>query len=389
MEEPDLNPPSDDEPIPAGIRSLRDLIDAATGKTIIDQQPKEDAGLAEPLPYPFLAMVGQYEMKLALMLALINPAVGGVLLIGPRGSGKTTAVRGLLDLMPPVERSACFYGCLPEDIETGGIDAVCPECAKKYARGESLTRSDRVKLIELPLNSLLEDVVGGIDDQPGLPDRMRLKHGILARADLNLLYVDEINLLDDAITDSILDAAASGIYTVRRGPISATYRARFALIGSMNPEEGDLRPQIMDRFGLRVVVEGLSDPEQRLEAYRRTRAYLTNPRRLIGEFADASQVALEEISAAKRLLPEVRIPDEVAYWGIHLIRELKIDSLRSEITLFESARAYAAADGRTEVTIEDLKQLAPMALRLRRSEFMPKFIESRVVEDENIRSFFA
>src|SRR5574340_141551 len=389
MEEPDLTPPSDDEPIPAGIRSLRDLIDAATGKTIIDQQPKEDSGLAEPLPYPFLAMVGQYEMKLALMLALINPAVGGVLLIGPRGSGKTTAVRGLLDLMQPVERSACFYGCLPEDIETGGMDAVCPECAKKYARGETLPRSDRVKLIELPLNSLLEDVVGGIDDQPGLSERMRLKRGILARADLNLLYVDEINLLDNAITDAILDAAASGIYTVRRGPISATYRARFSLIGSMNPEEGELRPQIMDRFGLRVVVEGLSDPNQRLEAYRRTRAYLTNPRSMITEFADATHIALQEITSAKNLLPEVHIPDEAAYWGIHLIRDLKIDSLRSEITLFEAARAYAAADGRTAVTIEDLKQLAPMALRLRRSEFMPKFIESRVVEDENIRSRFS
>lgn len=389
MEDPILTPPSDEEGIPSGIRSLRDLIDAATGKTIIDQQPKEDAGLAESLPYPFLAMVGQYEMKLALMLALINPAVGGVLLIGPRGSGKTTAVRGLLDLMPPIERSACFYGCLPEDIETSGIDAVCPECAKKYAHGESLTRTDRIKLIELPLNALLEDVIGGIDDQPGLPERMRLKRGILARSDLNLLYVDEINLLENAITDAILDASASGIYTVRRGPISATYRARFSLIGSMNPEEGELRPQIMDRFGLRVVVEGLSDPEQRLEAYRRTRAYLTNPRNLIAEFTDATQIALDEITAAINLLPEVQIPDEVAYWGIHLIRELKIDSLRSEITLFESARAYAAADGRTTVTIDDLKQLAPLALRLRRTEFMPKFIESRVVEDDNIRSHFS
>lgn len=389
MEDPILTPPPDDEVVSTGIRSLRDLIDAATGKTIIEQQPMEDAGLAESLPYPFLAMVGQYEMKLALLLALINPAVGGVLLIGPRGSGKTTAARGLLDLMPPIERSACFYGCLPEDIEAGGMDAVCPECAKKYARGESLTRGDRVRLIELPLNSLLEDVIGGIDDQPGIPERMRLKRGILARADLNLLYVDEVNLLDNAITDAILDASTSGIYTVRRGPISATYRARFSLIGSMNPEEGDLRPQIMDRFGLRVVVEGLSDPEQRLEAYRRTRAYLTNPRRMIAEFADASQIALEEITAAKSLLPDVHIPDQAAFWGIQLIRDLKIDSLRSEITLFEAARAYAAADGRTEVTIEDLKQLAPLALRLRRSEFMPKFIESRVVEDENIRGHFS
>lgn len=389
MEDPILTPPPDDDVVNSGIRSLRELIDVATGKTVIDHLPKEDAGLAESLPYPFLAMVGQYEMKLALLLNLINPAVGGVLLIGPRGSGKTTAARGLLDLLPPIQRSACFYGCLPEDIETGGMDAVCPDCAKKYARGESLTRTDRVKLIELPLNALLDDVIGGLDDQPGVHERMRLKRGILARADLNLLYVDEINLLDNAITDAILDASASGIYTVRRGPISATYRARFSLIGSMNPEEGDLRPQILDRFGLRVVVEGLSDPDQRLEAYRRTRAYLTNPHRMVAEFAEATDVALQEITTAKEILPNVLIPDGVAHWGIRLVRDLKIDSLRSEITLFEAARAYAAADARMQVTVEDLQQLAPMALRLRRSEFMPKFIETRVVEDENIRSHFS
>lgn len=381
--------PPDDDTVTTGIRSLRELIDIASGKTFDDQRPKEDAGLAESLPFPFLALVGQYEMKLALMLTLINPAVGGVLLIGPRGSGKTTAVRGLVDLMPPIERSACFYGCLPEDIEAGGIDAVCPDCAKKYALGESLTRSDRIKLIELPLNALLEDVVGGIDDRPAVSERMRLKRGILARSDLNVLFVDEVNLLNDEITDAILDASASGIYTVRRGVMSATYRSRFSLVGSMNPEEGDLRPQIMDRFGLRVVVEGLADPDQRLEAYRRTRAYLNNPRRMITEFADASQIALEEITTAKSLLPKVVISDEVAHWGIRLIKELKIDSLRSEITLFEAARAYAAADGRTKVTTADLQELAPMALRLRRSEFMPKFIDSHVVEDENIRSHFS
>lgn len=380
--------PPDDDTVTTGIRSLRELIEVATGKTFEDQRPKEDAGLAESLPFPFLALVGQHEMKLALMLTLINPAVGGVLLIGPRGSGKTTAVRGLVDLMPSIERSACFYGCLPEDIEAGGIDAVCPDCAKKYAVGESLTRSDRIKLIELPLNALMEDVVGGIDDRPAANDRMRLKRGILARSDLNVLFVDEVNLLNDEITDAILDASASGIYTVRRGAMSATYRSRFSLVGSMNPEEGDLRPQIMDRFGLRVVVEGLSEPDQRLEAYRRTRAYLNNPRRMINEFADASQIALEEITTAKTLLPKVLISDEVAHWGIRLIKELKIDSLRSEITLFEAARAYAAADGRTEVTTADLQEIAPMALRLRRSEFMPKFIESHVVEDENIRSHF-
>lgn len=379
---------TDGELVSTGVRSLRELIEIVSGRSLKEQMPAEDFGLAEALPFPFLALVGQYEMKLALLLTLINPAIGGVLLIGPRGTGKTTAVRGLLDLLPPVERSACFYGCLPEDIEIGGIDAVCPDCAQKYGRGEPLTRTDRVKLIELPLNALLEDVVGGIDERAAIHERMRLKRGILAHADLNLLYVDEVNMLERSITDAILDAVASGQYTVRRASISATYRSRFALIGSMNPEEGDLRPQIMDRFGLRVVVEGLRGPAQRLEAYHRTRAYLTNPRQTIAAFSEVTQTALDEIAAAKSLLPKVILPDDVAQAGIRLVQSLKIDTLRAEVTLFEAARAFAAADGRTVVTLDDLQQIAPMALRLRRSDFMAKFIESLAREDEAIRSRF-
>jgi len=389
MEEKKTAPDQDDELVSTGIRSLRELIEIVSGRSLKDQLPADDFGLAELLPFPFLALVGQYEMKLALMLNIINPAIGGVLLLGPRGTGKTTAVRGLLDLLPPVERSACFYGCLPEDIEAGGMDAVCPDCAARYARGELLTRTDRVKLIELPLNALLEDVVGGIDERAAIHERMRLKRGILAQADLNLLFVDEVNLLDNAITDAILDASASGLYTVRRASISATYRSRFALIGSMNPEEGDLRPQIMDRFGLRVVVQGLSEPAQRLEAYHRTRAYVTNPRETIASFDDATQIALDEIASAKVLLPNVQLPDKVAHSGIRLVQALKIDTLRAEITWFEAARAFAAADGRTQVTLEDLHELAPMALRMRRSEFMPKFIEALTIEDEGIRQRFS
>jgi magnesium chelatase subunit I len=389
MSENKPNQDQEGELVTTGVRSLRELIEIVSGRSFKDQQPAEDFGLAEALPFPFLALVGQYEMKLALLLNLINPAIGGVLLLGPRGTGKTTAVRGLLELLPPVERSACFYGCLPEDIDSGGIDAVCPDCAAKYARGESLTRTDRVKLIELPLNALMEDVVGGIDERAAVHERMRLKRGILAQADLNLLFVDEVNLLDNAITDAILDASASGLYTVRRASISATYRARFALIGSMNPEEGDLRPQIMDRFGLRVLVQGITDPDQRLEAYHRTQAYHNNPRETIASFADATQIALDEIAAAKALLPKVHLPVEVAQAGIKLVQDLKIDTLRAEITWFEAARAFAAADGRTQVALDDLKELAPMALRMRRSEFMPKFIAALATEDEHIRQRFS
>src|SRR5512143_1034744 len=292
-------------------RTLRELVDFLAGKSLPSLAP-EDGRVGEALPFPYLAIVGQHEMKLALLLGLINPNIGGILLIGPRGTAKTTAVRSLLDLLPQVERSTCFYGCLPEDIEIGGINGVCPDCAKKYGEGKPLTAPDKVRLIELPLNARIDDVVGSIDERAALHERMRIRRGILAQADRNLLYIDEINLLSDDIIDSILDAAAQGSYTVRRGPVVATYRARFVLIGSMNPEEGRLRPQILDRFGLRVIVRGLENTGERLEAYRRVQAYLANPREMIAQFAVEMQAAADEIKAARERVRKVVIPDRIA-----------------------------------------------------------------------------
>jgi magnesium chelatase subunit I len=289
------------------VKSLNELLDRASSRRFLDAPPSEGLGLAENLPFPFLALVGQSEMKLALLLALINPNVGGVLLIGSRGTGKTTAARSLTDLTPFVQRSLCNYGCLPEDVEAGGVDAVCPDCAEKYAKDEPLTFEDRVALIELPLNSRLEDVIGGIDERAAVHSRQRLRSGILARADRNLLYVDEVNLLTDEIVDAILDAAAQGTFTVRRGPHSATYWARFGLIGSMNPEEGSLRPQILDRFGLRVLVKGLDNPKSRLEAYRRTIAFRRNPYPVIEQYWDATEQAREELQSALDALSNVEL----------------------------------------------------------------------------------
>jgi magnesium chelatase subunit I len=355
------------------VRSLRELIDRVSGRNLRPVEWEGDAGLAESLPFPFLALVGQAEMKLALILTLINPAIGGVLLIGSRGTGKTTAVRSLVDLLPQVSRSLCYYGCLPEDVETGGMDAVCPDCAKKYGEGQPLAVMDRVRLAELPLNSRLEDVIGGLDERAAVFRRVHLRRGILAQADRNLLFVDEVNLLPGEISDAILDAAAQGSYTVRRGPLAATFRARFVLLGSMNPEEGNLRSQILDRFGLRVVVNGLSDPGERLEAYRRAQAYLRNPRQMAAQYADETNQVASEIQAARDLLARVEISDEVAGLGLSMIGGLRIDSLRAEITLFEAARAHATADGRTQVLPQDLRQVARMALRFRQSAFMREY----------------
>jgi magnesium chelatase subunit I len=387
MTEPELIPPEEKvepkERVAHSFRNLRELVDYVAGKSL-PPLTAEEGLLTEPLPFPFLAIVGQQEMKLALLLGLINPNVGGILLIGPRGTAKTTAVRSLLDLLPQVERSTCFYGCIPEDIEIGGLSAVCPDCAKKYGEGQPLTAPDKVRLIELPLNAKLEDVVGGIDERLAAHERMRVRRGILAQADRNLLYIDEINLLGDDIVDSILDAAAQGSYTVRRGSIAATYRSRFVLIGSMNPEEGRLRPQILDRFGLRVIVRGLEEVEERLEAYRRVQAYLSNPRQMTGQFSNEMEAAAAEIRSARELVRKVTVPDQVANPAIELVQHLGIDSLRAEITWFESARAYAAADGRIEVSIDDLKAVAPMALRLRRSPFMSEYIKGQLSEEKEL-----
>jgi magnesium chelatase subunit I len=369
------------------VGSLKELIDRVSGRGLPLSAQEGDAGLAEALPFPFLALVGQMEMKLALILSLVNPAVGGVLLIGPRGTGKTTAVRSLIDLLPKVPRSLCYHGCMPEDIEAGGIDAVCPECARKYGMGEPLAVMDSVRLVELPLNSRLDDVVGGIDERSAIHERLRLRRGILAQADRNLLYVDEVNLLIDEVVDAILDAAAQGIYTVRRGPVSATYRSRFVLIGSMNPEEGGLRPQILDRFGLRVLVtgpKGENASQERLEVYRRVQAYTTSPRRMAAEYSADTALAKAEIQAARDILPAVTLSDEAANIGLAIIDQLGIDSLRAAITLFEAARAYAAIDARLEVTSADLREVAPMALRLRRSTFMKEFFEKQEAEEKEL-----
>lgn len=308
-----------------------------------------------------------------------------MLLIGPRGTGKTTAVRGLVDLLPEIPRSLCYYGCMPEDIETGGIDAVCPNCAKKYARGEPLAAMDKIRLVELPLNARIEDVVGAADENDSGHEYVRLHRGILAHADRNLLLVDEVNLLADDVIDAILDAAAYGSYTVKRGASTAAYRARFVLIGTMNPEEGRLRPQIMDRFGLRIVVRGLENKVQRLEAYKRVQSYLSNPRSVMKEYGYETRTAQVEVQIARDILPEVKLPDKLTDQGLELIRSLNIDSLRAEITLFEATKAIAALDNRKVATNEDFEVIAPMALRMRRSGFIETYLSDQSKEEVEIR----
>ncbi len=366
---------------------LLDILKQRSAAAILKSTRPPEPISGEVLAFPFLAVVGQLEMKTALLLSVINPSVGGVLLIGPRGTGKTTAARGLVDLMPPVRRSLCPYGCEEEAAETWGMDAICPECAARMARGEPLTGLDRMRFIELPLNARLEDVVGGINERLAVEQRrIRLERGLLAYAHRNLLYIDEVNLLDNAIVDAILDAAAQGRVTVRRGPLVAVYPSSFVLVGSMNPEEGPLRPQIQDRFGLRVVVDGLHDPAERLEVYRRVKMFREHPHWLLAALAEDTARFSEEIAHAREMLPQIELTAEAERLVLRLVEDLEISSQRAEIAALEAARAHAAADGRQEATVDDVAAVAPMALRQRRSEFMRQYLKAVQAEDEEIRA---
>ena len=378
--------------MPKQTSQLLNILNQANPARRVLAAPVPDRGLVETPHYPLLALVGQIEMKLALVLNLINPLIDGVLLIGPRGTGKTTAVRGLIDLLPAVERSTCpnGLGCDPKAVFAQGIEAICPDCAAKLGRGEPITAPDRMRLIELPLNAQLDDVIGGLNERVALEQsRVRLERGILAQADQNVLYIDEVNLLDEQIVDAILDAAAQGQYTVRRGPLAATYRSRLVLIGTMNPEEGLLRPQIQDRFGLRVVVRGLPQETDRLAIYQRARAYRSNPYALAIDWLDETRAAAQEIVTAREHLSKVTLSLKVERLGLRWIRALKIDSHRTEMALFEAARAYAAADSRTSVTEKDLRAVAPLALRQRQSDFMHDYFVQHDAEERRIRRVMA
>jgi len=364
---------------------LLDLLLSSPAHQIISA-PDVDMGIADIEPFPFAAIVSQREMKLALLLAIINPRVGGVLLVGPRGTAKTTAVRSLVDLLPHSRQSLCPHGCTEAMLEAGGMAAICPDCAKKVGYGEPLTEEMQAHIVELPLNARLEDVVGGIDERHALEkQRVRFDRGLLSHADNNLLYIDEVNLLDDTIADAILDAAAQGHYTVRRGPLKLSYRSRFLLVGSMNPEEGRLRPQLMDRFGLRAVVRGLTDKDERFLVYEQAAAYRQNPDAFAAAYAEATLALATEIQAARDRLSRVNVNADARQLGLDLVEQMGIDSHRAEITLFEAARAHAAADDREIVTPEDVRAASLLSLRLRQSPALEQFFVEQEKEDTQVR----
>src|ERR671937_1325946 len=245
--------------------------------------------------YPFTAIVGQDEMKLALVLNAINPTIGGVLIRGEKGTGKSTAVRALARLLPDQNVvEGCHFGCHPDDPEDW-----CTDCRERAAAGELPVATRRMRVVELPINASEDRVVGTIDLEAALKEgSRRFEPGVLAEANRNILYVDEVNLLDDHIVDVLLDAAAMGVNTVEREGVSVWHPSRFLLVGTMNPEEGELRPQLLDRFGLCVDVEGIRDPELRVLVTERDEAFRRGEAAFLGEFREADDQLARQIMAA-------------------------------------------------------------------------------------------
>jgi magnesium chelatase subunit D len=312
-------------------------------------------------PFPLSAMVGQEKMRLALILNAIDPTIGGVLICGRRGTGKSTAVRALTSLLPAITGVAnCPYFCDPNTSQS-----LCTECRKRSQRGETLPLATRpVPLVTLPLNASEDRVAGSFDVAAALESGARsFTPGLLAAANRGLLYIDEINLLNDHIADLLLDAAAMGINRLERDGISMTHPARFVLIGTMNPEEGILRPQLLDRIGLYVEAEDVRNPALRTLVVERRLAYDATPADFVVQWAASEQALRERIQHARQLLPSVRISPYLRQVVAYLVaRTLKAEGHRGDIVVIRTARALAAWEKRPEVTQADLEQAVALAM---------------------------
>lgn len=319
--------------------------------------------------YPFTAIVGQEDMKLALILNVINPALGGVLIKGEKGTAKSTAVRALAALLPAMTVvRGCRFHCDPQQ-----ENLLCDDCTSLRESGAGWqTETLKMRVVELPVSATEDRVVGTLDVEYAIQKgEKKFEPGLLAQANRNILYVDEINLLDDHVVDVLLDAAAMGVNTVEREGVSYSHPARFVLVGTMNPEEGDIRPQLLDRFALSVTVTGEHEPADRKEVIKRRLAYEADAEGLIASYAEQQEELANRIMEAGRLLPLVTVEEEMLDKTAELAIALGVDGHRSDITLIKTAMTLAAFRGRAAVNGEDLKTAARLALphRMRRRPF--------------------
>jgi len=329
---------------------------------------------------PFTAIVEQEKMKKALILNAINPRIGGVLIRGEKGTAKSTAVRALAELLPEIEVvNGCPFNCNPND-ESEMCD-ICYERSENGEKLESVTR--RIRVIDLPLGCTEDRVVGTLNIEKAIKEGIRaLEPGILAAANRGILYIDEVNLLDDHVADVLLDSAAMGANIVEREGVSVAHPARFILVGTMNPEEGELRPQLLDRFGLQANVESLSDVDARVEIVKVAESFEIDPAGCKKAFEDMQVELRGKIMSAKSLLPEVTIGDDLLRTTAEMCIELGVRTHRAEIVVTRTAKTIAAFDDRREVTLDDIKEAMELALphRMRRKPFEPPELDTEKLD---------
>lgn len=310
--------------------------------------------------YPFSALVGQEQMKLALILNAIQPTIGGVLIRGEKGTAKSTAVRALAAVLPEREVvSDCPFSCPPQEPEL-----MCSACRMRWTQHEALpSERRRMRVVDLPINASEDRVVGTLDLEHALREgQRRFEPGVLAEANRGILYVDEVNLLDDYLVDILLDAAAMGTNIVEREGISFNHPARFQLVGTMNPEEGELRPQLTDRFGLCVDIASITNIGQRVEIVERRERFEANPSAFLADYTTAEQALRERIVHASQLEQHCSVARPVTELIARINIELAVDGHRGDIVMRRTAQAYAAYLGEDEVTPEHVYSIAPMAL---------------------------
>jgi len=319
--------------------------------------------------YPFVAIVGQDVLKKSLILNVINPSLSGVLIRGEKGTAKSTAVRALADLLPEIDVvEGDPFQSDPNDPKT-----MTPEARERHEAGETLpVRRRKVRVVELPISATEDRVIGTLDLELAIKEgRKKIEPGLLAGANRGILYVDEVNLLDDHVVDVLLDSAAMGVNTIEREGISFSHPARFTLVGTMNPEEGELRPQLLDRFGLCVHVEGLRTPADRVEVVKRRAAFEDDPAGFIARWAEETDRLRAAIAAAIRLYPQVQAPDSLLFEIAERSLAMGVDGHRSDLIMLKAAKALAAWGGRDTVSPGDLDEAAGLALahRVRRRPF--------------------
>jgi len=313
--------------------------------------------------YPFTAIIGQEEMKLALILNVIDPRIGGVMIMGDRGTGKSTTIRAVADLLPEIKvvagdafnSSLDDYELMSEDVKSIVL-----------SNGQLDAEYKKVPMVDLPLGATEDRVCGTIDIEKALTEGVKaFEPGLLAKANRGILYVDEVNLLDDHLVDILLDSAASGWNTVEREGISIRHPARFVLVGSGNPEEGELRPQLLDRFGMHAEIRTVRDPEIRVQVVEQRSNFDSNPEASLAEYSDAQTALKKQIVDAQQRLSDVQLSMELRVKISKVCGTLDVDGLRGDIVTNRAAKAFAAYNGRTEVTIDDIENVITLCLRHR------------------------